>query len=771
MTYNCIREGMNLEMIIRESLGASPNDINKSLKRLIRQGKITSTQYEQLLHSSDSYNPRLEKEYYISHMLDGDWKFNHQGIQNIIEVINAKSNSLKGKKIAFFGTPTLYKECIIQDIGDRRLLVDKNANQYKRFILSDRDSVVNIDMLSNTVLDLVNEEFDVIVMDPPWYFDMFLRFILEARKVLKQGGLIYCAYPQNYTRPTIQEEYKELITELRNFNIEMKARYKQIVSYSTPLFEEYVLNHEGITLRDRNWRYADLLCFEYSKKNIGNETCCVDYSEPEWNEVWVCNVCFKFRRRGERQVQANILESPFEDALLPSFSARDYKSELESVNLWSSSNHVYCCGDLDVFLEIVSCLSCCANYIDKDRILEHIKANSQYEHCTLKRYVDQVVDVISSEIEIAKRWIASFNMNKSFFVSDYDGTIRNGEYTEENVRRLREIAKMLNTGLIICSGRKYDYLSKMMRNMNVPVDYFICSNGAEIYDKNGYCIDMRPLNRSDVQLLQFMLDEEHKVSKVTKPSYDSKWYDLLWIIYQQGSEKNTYSKLKQYLNCFKDDDKILVSAKEASKDQAIARLSEYGVRTIKYIGDSESDNVAAKQYGGVLLRNMSGAKRAATFRSFCDRFILERQLLDSLLSNGYIAEYQEILNKRNFHLAIFTEPYFSYIKSGEKTMESRFSTNRIAPYAKVNKGDYIFMKRSSGKVEGFFKAAEVFEYCLDKSTFACIKDQYGEQLCVTEAFWSEKMGARYATIIRISEYGELSPFDVLKKDMLGWVSL
>lgn len=770
MTLKHISEGKSFELIVRESLGASPIDIKKSIKRLMDQGSITVTQYEKLLRKPGPCLPKIEKEIYITHMLDGDWKFNCHGIQNIIEAMNLSPNSLKGKKIAFLGTPTLFRECIIQDIGVKRVLIDKNARHYERFALTDRDTVVDIDILSSSISNRVTDEYDIVVMDPPWYFDVFLRFILEAKKILKQKGLIYCVYPQEYTRPTIQEEYQELTSKLRNYNITVKAHYKRIVSYTTPIFEEFVLYHEGIALQNRDWRYADLLCFEYSENNGEDEIFFLNSSKQEWEEVRVCNVCFKYRRESACQKQSNIIESPFDDAVLPTFSARNYKLELEKVNLWSSSNHVYCCGNLTLFIEILNFISACANCIDKDLILEHIKENSQYETRDLSCFVNQAADIIYSEIDIAKRWIASYNKYKSFFVSDYDGTIKCGDYTDENVQRLREIAKMQHTGIIICSGRKYDYLKKTMSDMNVPVDYFVCSNGAEIYDKNGHCIDTRPLTCSDIKLLQFLLDGEDRISKVVKPYLDFRQYDLLWLIRSPNLNRNTYSKIEQYLNCFKDGDKILISAKEASKDQALARLREYGVEASKYIGDGDSDIISINKYGGVLLKNVSAAKRAAAFQSFCDRFILERQLLDSLVACGYIAEYQEMLHKRNYHLAIFTEPYLSYIKSGKKTLESRFSTNRIAPYGKVKKGDYIFAKRSSGKVEGFFKADEVLEYRLDDAMLTHIKEQYETQLCVDEPFWNEKKNARYATIIRISDYCELVPLDVLKKDMLGWVS-
>lgn len=772
MTLKRIEEGKSFEEIVHESLGASPIDIKRSLKRLMEQDSITATKYDNLLKKSEWCLPKIEKEVYITHMLDGDWKFNYNGIRNIIDAINTDFHSLREKKIAFLGTPTLFRESIILNIGVKRTLIDKNAQQYERFSLSQNDTIINIDIMSSNISDIITNDYDIVIMDPPWYFDMFFRFILEAKKILKSNGLIYCVYPQEYTRPTIQEEYNELISRLQDYDITLKTGHKGIVSYTTPIFEECVLYHEGIALKNRDWRRADLLCFECCGINSKSEDFLpIGFSVDGWEEVRVYDVCFKYRRSAIGKNSRNIIESPFYDAVLPTFSARDFKTELKNVNLWSSSNHVYTCGNLSLFIEILHFVSAGANYVDKSLILEYLKANTPYDVCELTDFVDQALEIITSEIDIVQRWIASYNQNKSFFISDYDGTIKCGDYTDRNLEKLREIAKMQHTGIIICSGRKYDYLKKVMGDADVPVDYFVCSNGAEIYDKKGFCIDVNPLTAADINLLDFLLEGESKISKVVKPMFDLKNLDLLWLVFPKNMGERTYNEIKKRLNCFKDGDKILISSKDASKDHALACLKKYGVESCKYIGDGESDVLSVNEYNGRLLKNASSMRRAEVFRTFGDRFILERQLLDLLLSGGYVAEYREMLQKRNYHLAVFIEPYLSYIKSGKKTLESRFSKNRIAPYGNVKRGDYIFAKRSSGKVEGFFKVDEVWEYDLDGTTLSHIKEQYEELLCVDDEFWDNKKSARFATIIKILDYRPLTPSDVSKKGMSGWVSL
>ena len=50
------------------------------------------------------------------------------------------------------------------------------------------------------------------------------------------------------------------------------------------------------------------------------------------------------------------------------------------------------------------------------------------------------------------------------------------------------------------------------------------------------------------------------------------------------------------------------------------------------------------------------------------------------------------------HLAVLKEPYLEFILKGEKTVESRFSIRRRAPYKRVEKGDVVILKQQSGNV-------------------------------------------------------------------------
>lgn len=126
----------------------------------------------------------------------------------------------------------------------------------------------------------------------------------------------------------------------------------------------------------------------------------------------------------------------------------------------------------------------------------------------------------------------------------------------------------------------------------------------------------------------------------------------------------------------------------------------------------------------------------------------------------------------NLHLAIFIEPYLSYIISGKKKVESRFSINKCAPFGKVKKGDIVLIKKSGGPIVGYCKVEDVWYYKLDSKSFNDIKDNYSDLLCVEDSdFWEERKRSSYATLIRLTNFQQISPIQVIKKDRRGWVVL
>ncbi len=124
------------------------------------------------------------------------------------------------------------------------------------------------------------------------------------------------------------------------------------------------------------------------------------------------------------------------------------------------------------------------------------------------------------------------------------------------------------------------------------------------------------------------------------------------------------------------------------------------------------------------------------------------------------------------HLAVMHEPYLSYILAGRKSVESRFSRHRVAPFGQVGLGDLLLLKSQSGPVTGVARVAHVDSYRLDPVIWASIRNRFSAALCVTdERFWVERREARYATLMRLAAALAVEPLVLEKRDRRPWVVL
>jgi predicted transcriptional regulator len=125
------------------------------------------------------------------------------------------------------------------------------------------------------------------------------------------------------------------------------------------------------------------------------------------------------------------------------------------------------------------------------------------------------------------------------------------------------------------------------------------------------------------------------------------------------------------------------------------------------------------------------------------------------------------------HLAVFTSPFIDFILKSKKTIESRFSKVRCAPFGAVDEGDVVLMKESGGLVLGEFTIAKVIAFeNLDKNILRMIEQKYRKEICadIDKEFWKKKEKAHYATLLCISNPIRYeNPFSFPKKDRRGWV--
>jgi hypothetical protein len=120
------------------------------------------------------------------------------------------------------------------------------------------------------------------------------------------------------------------------------------------------------------------------------------------------------------------------------------------------------------------------------------------------------------------------------------------------------------------------------------------------------------------------------------------------------------------------------------------------------------------------------------------------------------------------HLAIFVEPFLSFILQGRKTVESRFSVVKCAPYDRVSSGDVILLKRAAGPVVGLCRVTSAWFYELDTGSLREIRDRFAGAICADDNFWEARRACSYATLMTVSNPIEIPHFNVAKRDRRGW---
>ena len=122
------------------------------------------------------------------------------------------------------------------------------------------------------------------------------------------------------------------------------------------------------------------------------------------------------------------------------------------------------------------------------------------------------------------------------------------------------------------------------------------------------------------------------------------------------------------------------------------------------------------------------------------------------------------------HIAILRQPFFDMVLSGEKTIESRWSMHKVAPYGKVGVGDEILLKETGKDVTATAKVKDVKYYELTPDKVETIRIKYGKQIG-TDKFedWQSTLQKKYCTLIWLEDVKRISPMKVQRSNGAGWI--
>lgn len=124
------------------------------------------------------------------------------------------------------------------------------------------------------------------------------------------------------------------------------------------------------------------------------------------------------------------------------------------------------------------------------------------------------------------------------------------------------------------------------------------------------------------------------------------------------------------------------------------------------------------------------------------------------------------------HLAIVDSHTLTMILDGNKTVETRFSLTKSAPFGRIKPGDIILFKISGGAIAGVARASRVKSYCdLTEDLVQFLEEQFNDAIQAKRDYWQKKKTARYGTLVELTDVRKARPTSMpfKKKDKRGWV--
>lgn len=122
------------------------------------------------------------------------------------------------------------------------------------------------------------------------------------------------------------------------------------------------------------------------------------------------------------------------------------------------------------------------------------------------------------------------------------------------------------------------------------------------------------------------------------------------------------------------------------------------------------------------------------------------------------------------HIAILKQPFYDMVLSGEKTIESRWSKNKIAPFNKVKEGDIILLKQTGKNVGATAKISKVECYNLTPQIAERIRKTYGNKIGINKfKNWEECANKKYCTLIWLTEVNRVNEIKVPRSNGAGWI--
>ena len=313
--------------------GVHPIDVKEALVSALEADFLRAVFFD-----SESSKPVLHEIKRDDNPVLNFWPFTNDTAQEIAQMC------LGHKRIALFGVPTVYS--VLKGHASSEItLFDSDDYHFRQGSAPD---FVKCDLVSELPGSFENE-FDLVVADPPWYLDEYHAWFDAAIRLLRPGGeIIFVLFPEEI-RDTATDERDAIFSFARGAFDNLSFRLNA-VNYETPSFEQVQMLFNGI--QPINWRCADLIVGRLSNKSSlasGPRD-----RPPDWIERRIgCGRIF-VRNLVSEDVGQFLSFANTTGAILASPSRRALGRDLP--NILSSRGHGLLCNDPNRFVELVSAI-------------------------------------------------------------------------------------------------------------------------------------------------------------------------------------------------------------------------------------------------------------------------------------------------------------------------------------------------------------------------------------------------------------------------------
>ncbi len=184
------------------------------------------------------------------------------------------------------------------------------------------------------------EDFDCIIMDPPWYQDYYELFLLRATEILKHGGLLHTALFPAFAKTHGLQERAAIFNFIQNRGLHLISLLNGILEYEAPMFEKQTLSTTNFDNVPHSWRKGDLATLFQACKYGRDHTLQVE--TDEWKEFIVGSSKLKVRIPAgtiSHYVAPSITPVEKDGPYFRSISRKDPKRA--QIGLWTSKQQAF----------------------------------------------------------------------------------------------------------------------------------------------------------------------------------------------------------------------------------------------------------------------------------------------------------------------------------------------------------------------------------------------------------------------------------------------